>query len=102
MKIRHEGNNLNVSELVELGLSNSGLFRSQICAALPAGVKNIVIDLSATDFMDCGGLGALVALNKTARNHDDAIAVHLVNPVPQVRQIFELTRMDEIFGIRHG
>jgi anti-anti-sigma factor len=102
MKIRHEGENLNVSELEELGLANSGHFRSQICAALPAGVKNIIIDLSRTDFMDCGGLGALVALNKTARTHNDGVAVHLVNPVPQVRQIFELTRMGQIFGMRHA
>ena len=101
MKIRHEGENLKVSELEELGLANSSSFRSQISAALPTGIRNIIIDLSGTDFMDCGGLGALVALNKTARDHNHRIAVHLVNPIPQVRQIFELTRMDQIFEVRH-
>jgi anti-sigma B factor antagonist len=61
------------------------------------GHKNIEIDLSETRFIDSCGLGALVALHKTACGHKGV--VRLLNPLPPVQQILELTRMHRIFEI---
>jgi anti-sigma B factor antagonist len=59
--------------------------------------KNIDIDLSQTTFLDSCGLGALVALQKTASDRQGTL--RLLNPQPPVEQILELTRMDRILEI---
>jgi anti-sigma B factor antagonist len=97
MKILCEGKTLNISDLEELSLANSDCFGREMRAALGDGVKDIVIDLSSTSFMDCTGLGALAALSKTAREFNDGISVHLLNPTPVVQRIATLARLDGLF-----
>ena len=97
MKIFCQGETLNVSEIEELGLANSDRFGREVRAALGDGVKNVVIDLSSTNFMDCTGLGALAALSKTAQCCNGGISVRVVNPTPLVRRIVGLTGLDRMF-----
>jgi len=47
--------------------------------------------------VDSCGLGALVALHKTAAARGGVL--RLINPTPPVQQILELTRMHRIFEI---
>jgi anti-sigma B factor antagonist len=47
--------------------------------------------------VDSCGLGALVALHKTAAAHGGVL--RLINPTPPVQQILELTRMHRIFEV---
>jgi len=97
MKIQPEGETLRVSEIQELGAANANAFRDEVRSALANGQKHIEIDLSQTAFIDSCGLGALIALHKTACSRNGA--VHLLNPQPPVQQILELTRMHHIFQI---
>lgn len=97
MKILCQGETLNVSEIEELGLANSDHFGREVRAALGDGVKNVVIDLSSTNFMDCTGLGALAGLSKAARGCNGGVSVRVVNPTPLVRRIVRLTGLDRIF-----
>jgi anti-sigma B factor antagonist len=97
MKILTEGDTLRISEIQELAAANSNNFRDQARSAMTDGQKNIEIDLSRTTFVDSCGLGALVALHKTACSRKGT--VRLLNPVPSVQQILELTRMHRIFEI---
>ena len=99
MKIRQDGETLNVSEILELGTVNSALFNSELAAAFPSEINRIEIDLSDMEFVDCGGVGALVALHNRARRRNVNIAIRLRNPAPTVRRIFNLTRMDRLFPI---
>jgi|SRR3954454_20717432 anti-sigma B factor antagonist len=99
MKIVCDGETLSVSEIAELGTATSHAFKSQINAALRSGFKRIDIDLAGTGFLDCGGVGALVALRKSARHRNGNVAIRLLNPSPPVRRIFKLTRMDRVFPI---
>src|SRR5882724_5724180 len=92
MKLIRNGATLNVSELDELATANSGAFQSALRAALPAEVDRVEIDFSKTSFIDCGGVGALVALRKCNWRRNGKLAIRLVNPTPPVRQIFSLTR----------
>ena len=91
---------LRVSEVPELGAANSNDFRDQIRAALTERQKNIEIDLSQTTYVDSCGLGALIALHKTACSRKGALK--LLKPLPSVQQILELTRMHRIFEIVKG
>ncbi|MDB6065742.1 MAG: Anti-sigma factor antagonist [Pedosphaera sp.] len=97
MKICREGETINVTDVKELGLANSDLFGSEVLAALDVGVRNIVIDLSVTDVVDCSGLGALVGLYKAARRRGEEISVQIVNPTRLARQVMSLTKLDDFF-----
>ena len=97
MKMRVDGDTLVVSELSELGAANSNGFRDWVRSCLNEAQKNVEVDLSATDFIDSCGLGALIAIHKTATSRHGT--VRLVHPRPQVNQILELTRMHHIFDI---
>jgi anti-anti-sigma factor len=97
MNICHSGDTLSVSGLAQLASATSESFKSTLCGPLPANVKHINIDLSETGYVDCAGLGALVALKNCASRRDGSVAIRLLNPTPPVRRIFKLTRMDRVF-----
>lgn len=98
MKIENHGENLTVSEIPELTAVNSGQFRERVGAALPTAPGLIEIDLSQTQFVDSSGLGALFALYRSAANGKGA-TLRLVNPAPEIQQLFELTQMHQLFEI---
>jgi anti-sigma B factor antagonist len=97
MKIEIRDDTMRISEVKELGAANANLFRDQARGALTDGQCNIEVDLSQTTFVDSCGLGALIALHKTACGRKGK--VQLLNPQPPVQQILELTRMHRIFEI---
>ncbi len=57
----------------------------------------VVLDLSQLEFMDGGGLNALVSLHHWTRNH--GIQLKLVNPPDLVREMLSRTRLNRIFDI---
>jgi anti-sigma B factor antagonist len=97
MKLEKQGDVLRISELAELGAANANAVRDEARAALSEPQKYIEVDLSQTEFIDSCGLGALIALHKTACARKGA--VRLVNPRPSVLQVLELTRMHQLFQI---
>jgi anti-sigma B factor antagonist len=63
------------------------------------GVKAIVLNFSALDYMNSGGIGLLVTLLVRAqRQHQRVLAYGLSD---HYRQIFELTRLDEAIAIHN-
>ncbi len=92
-----QGNTLLIAEIKELGAANANGFRDWVRSSLTDGQKNIDVDLAHTTFIDSCGLGALIALHKTACAREGT--VRLLHPQPQVQQILELTRMHRIFEI---
>jgi anti-anti-sigma factor len=57
----------------------------------------VVLDLSQVEFMDAGGLNALVSLHHWTRNH--GIQLKLVNPSRLVREMLSSTRLNRVFDI---
>jgi anti-sigma B factor antagonist len=100
MKLEIQDDTLRIQGLCELGAANSIAFRDWVRAAMPQGQTNIEIDLSQTTFLDSCGLGALIALHKTACSRKGTL--RLMNPLPPVQQLLELTRMHRIFEIGKG
>src|SRR5690349_12683115 len=99
MRIKRDGETLRVSEIGELAAASSGAFQSELAVWLANRVSEIEIDLSQTGFLDCGGVGALVALRKCARRRNSDVAIRLLNPTSSARRLFQLTRMDRVFPI---
>src|SRR5262245_897563 len=61
------------------------------------GVRVIVLNFTALEYMNSGGIGLLVTLLVRAqRQHQSVLAYGLSD---HYRQIFELTRLDEAVGI---
>jgi len=100
MKLEIRGDTLRVSEIKELGAAVATAFRDRARAALGGDQRNIEVDLSQTTFVDSAGLGALIALHKTACSRQGG--VRLLDPQPQVQQLLELTRMHHLFEIAKG
>lgn len=97
MKFESHGDTLRITDLAELGAANSNQVRDEARAALGSEHKNIEVDLSATSFLDSCGLGALIALHKTAC--DRSGMVRLLRPQPAVERVLELTRLHRVFQI---
>ena len=97
MKIIQDGDTLRVSEIEELASSNSRDFQSAINSALPPEFRELEIDLSRTGYLDCGGIGALIAVGKRARGCH--ATVRLRNSPPMARRLFQLTCLPELFPV---
>jgi anti-sigma B factor antagonist len=80
----------------ELDVSNTGEFKRDIAPVLEANTK-LVFDLSRLRFTDSSGLGSFIScLRKVNAKGGD---VKLCGMSPQVRAVFELTRLHRIFDI---
>lgn len=79
-----------------LDSASASEFKAEI-AIVAQSAKGIVIDLATTTFIDSAGLGALVSLLKQCNQR--GLRLFLAGLTPQVRQIFELTRLYRLFDI---
>ena len=57
----------------------------------------IVLDLSQLEFMDGGGLNALVSLHHWTRNH--GVQLKLINPPTLVDEMLTRTGLDRVFDV---
>ena len=99
MRIRTAQDVLTVSDIEQLDAAHSEAFQSAVAAALAPAVKQVEIDLSHTGFIDCGGVGALVALCKRARGCNANATVRLRNPGKPIQRLLQLTHADEMFTL---
>ena len=98
MKIESNGECLSISDINELTAQNSATFRDEVHAALGGSPALIEINLSKTRFMDSSGLGALFALYRATAKRP-GVVLRLLNPVPEIQQLLELTQMQQLFEI---
>jgi anti-sigma B factor antagonist len=101
MEIQRQNGTLSVSGLRDLNVANAHHFRNEVGAAIAPDLERIEIDLSALDRMDCSGVGALLSLYQAANkiNRNGGVSLRVLNPQAPVRQMFELTRMHQVFEI---
>ena len=65
-------------------------------AALPES-RIVVVDLSAVEFLDSSGVGALVGAAAALR--DDGGSLRLACPQPRVQKVFRISRLAEVIPI---
>lgn len=87
---------LRIAGYEEMTAANCQLFRKTVSAAWN-GHRDIEIDLSQTAFIDCAGLGALIAVRNLAQKRDGV--ARLMNPTSSVQQMLDLTRTAQLFDI---
>jgi anti-sigma B factor antagonist len=82
----------------ELDAFTSPELRSELHHLLENGrAERLVVDLTAVTFLDSSALGVLVGALRRLRERDGSL--HLVQPRPTVRRIFEITALDDIFAL---
>ena len=68
-----------------------------IRAVMSQDQRNLQIDLCDVDTIDASGLGALVTLEKWAKERDRT--VQIVNPSKRVREAIETTKLSSVLQI---
>jgi len=83
-----------------LDAHNSSELKTQMLSLFDEGKNNLVVDLQDVRFVDSSGLGSLVSgfKNASARNGN----LKLSSLQPQVKSMFELTRLHRVFEIFPG
>jgi len=80
-----------------LDAHNSGELKVEMQRLFDEGNKNLLIDLKEVRFIDSSGLGALVSGFKNATSHQGSLKLATLQP--QVKSMFELTRLHRVFEI---
>lgn len=80
-----------------LDSTQSHQFRQEIIDLVEAKTDVIIIDFKDVTFMDSSGLGALVLALKAVRAADGKMFICSINE--QIKMLFELTSMDQVFEI---
>lgn len=80
-----------------LDAHNSPELKSTILQQFDAEKKNLIIDLNEVRFIDSSGLGVLVSGFKNASARNGALLLCAMQP--QVKSMFELTRLHRVFDI---
>jgi anti-sigma B factor antagonist len=77
-----------------LNMVSAPELRETITATIAAGRPRIVVDLTATSFIDSSGLGALIGCLKSARQAEGDLRI--AAPNDQVRMVLKLSNVDRI------
>ncbi|MCD6378037.1 MAG: STAS domain-containing protein [Planctomycetes bacterium] len=81
----------------EIDLHQSNAFQQSLMEPLEQNPSRVVVDLSEVSYMDSSGVASLVKL--LSRAMKQGIDVRLAGLNERVRSIFEITRLDTVFGI---
>jgi anti-sigma B factor antagonist len=69
-------------------------FKETIRDLIPQ-TKRLIVDLTAVDYIDSSGLGALVSLYATASR--SGCLLEIANPRQRIRDLFKLTKLSKFF-----
>ena len=81
----------------DVDLHSAPLLRARLAALADAYVEHVVLDLSDATFLDSMALGVMLAAQK--RLLADQGRLDLVVPTPEIRRIFEITMLDQVFDL---
>jgi len=80
-----------------LVLANAGRVRDAMQERIASGGARLVLDLSRVEFTDSSGLSAILACVNNARRRGGDVV--LLSPMPRVRALIELTRLDDVVTV---
>jgi len=81
----------------EVDVYTAPQLKQQIINLLDDGVRRIIVNLSAVDYLDSTALGVLIGGLKRLRERDGNL--DLICPNPRIKRIFQITGLDKIFDI---
>ena len=93
------GNRTNayVALIGDLDDAGGKLARRQLACAVKSGKVNLMIDLDNVGSLNSGGLAALIATLRLARNRGGDVRVRASQP--HIRRVMELTGLSRVFRL---
>lgn len=84
----------------DLDIYTSSQFKEEVLLKLDEKETDIIIDGEKLEYVDSTGLGSLISVLKTMKENDKKI--YIENVKPNIRKIFDITNLDELFIFRGG
>ncbi len=81
----------------EIDLYTAPEFKQQLLEVIGEGATHVIVDLTATTFIDSTTLGVLVGGLRRLRAHDGRLTI--VCDDPNITKIFEITGLDRVFDL---
>ena len=97
IQIREEGKVQILACQGRMDAQVSDLLKERILELLDKGATDLVLDLEGLEFLDSSGLGALVSCLRRIKEKKGEIK--LAGLRPEVRSIFDITRVSRLFHI---
>ena len=82
----------------ELDIYTSPKFKKIVLDAFENKESDVLIDCKKLEYVDSTGLGALIYILKNLKEKEHLI--YLDNIKPNVRKLFDITKLDKLFIIR--
>jgi anti-sigma B factor antagonist len=86
-----------VSLVGDLDDAGAKLARRKLAGVVQSGMVNLMIDLDGVGTLDSGGLAALIATLRLARNRGGNVRVQATQP--HIRRVMELTGLSRVFRL---
>lgn len=84
----------------EIDIYSAPGFKDKLYSRIDEGPGNIILDLSALEYIDSMGLGILVGALKRIKEREGKIVVQ--NPRSNIRKLFRITGLDKVFIIEEA
>ena len=97
INIELNGNIVTITPTGEIDLNNSPELRKALLETVKAHNKDMIINLSNVSYMDSSGLATLVEVFQHLSRSSKRLALASLSTA--VRNIFSITRLEEIFHI---
>jgi anti-sigma B factor antagonist len=86
-----------VSVAGEIDLFTAPEFKQRVSAPIEAGRRRVIVDLTATTFIDSSSLGVLIGAHRRLRREDGSMVV--VCSDDAIVKTFRITGLDSVFRI---
>jgi anti-sigma B factor antagonist len=81
----------------EIDLFTAPEFKQRVAAPIDAGCTHVIVDLTATTFIDSSSLGVLIGAHRRLRRHGGRLVV--VCSSEAIAKTFRITGLDSVFTI---
>jgi anti-sigma B factor antagonist len=86
-----------VAVMGEIDLFTAPEFKQRVAAPIDAGREHVVVDLTATTFIDSSSLGVLIGAHRRLRRHGGRLVIVCTNDA--IAKTFRITGLDSVFTI---
>jgi anti-sigma B factor antagonist len=81
----------------EIDLFTAPEFKQRVSAPIDAGRSNVIVDLTATTFIDCSSLGVLIGAHRRLKLRGGSLVVVCDNDA--IVKTFRITGLDGVFTL---
>ena len=98
MNMNVQGNRMEVHLSGYMYVEDATLFREEAIKKMGETVSHVEIQMGELQFIDSAGMGVLISLYKRCAKRGGNMVLH--NLRGSVKEVFELTRLDQIFTVK--